>query len=176
MLGGRIGLPALRAWAAEMGRFSSVGTASFLLDLAVFNFLRFGPGELLGNSPLTAKVVSVAASTIVAWLGSRYWTFSGQRRDSRARELISFVLVTAGGLLVSLSCLAFCIYVLGLTSPLAENIAANVVGQILGTIFRYYFYKRLVFTGRPLGLIRESNAAKEAAAKETARTAGSLGT
>ena len=133
--------------AGELGRFSAVGTAAFFVDLGAFNLLRFGPGELLGDRPLTAKVASVAISTVVAWLGSRYWTFSDRRSDSRARELASFALVNAGGLVVSVGCLAFCIYVVGLTSPLAENIAANVVGQALGTIFRYSCYKRLVFTG-----------------------------
>jgi len=145
-----------------MGRFSAVGTAAFFVDLGAFNLLRFGPGELLGDRPLTAKMASVAISTVVAWLGSRYWTFSDRRSDSRARELASFALVNAGGLVVSVGCLAFCIYALGLTSPLAENIAANVVGQVLGTIFRYYFYKRLVFTGRPQALIREAAVARAA--------------
>ena len=145
-----------------MGRFSAVGTAAFFVDLGAFNVLRFGPGELLGDRPLTAKMASVAISTVVAWLGSRYWTFSDRRSDSRARELVSFALVNAGGLVVSVGCLAFCIYILGLTSPLAENVAANVVGQVLGTIFRYYFYKRLVFTGQPKALIREGAAARTA--------------
>ena len=139
-----------------MGRFGSVGTAAFLVDLGVFNLLRYGPGELLGDKPLTAKAVSVAVSTVVAWLGSRYWTFSDRRSDSRGRELVSFALVNAGGLVVSVGSLAFSIYVLGRTSPLADNIAANVVGQILGTVFRYHFYKRLVFTGQSAAMLREA--------------------
>ena len=36
---------------------------------------------------------------------------------------------------------------LGLTSPLADNIAAYVVGFGLGTAFRFVFYHYIVFTG-----------------------------
>ena len=36
--------------------------------------------------------------------------------------------------------------VLGLTSRLADNISANIIGLALGTIFRYLTYKRFVFT------------------------------
>ena len=36
-------------------------------------------------------------------------------------------------------------YVLGFTSPLADNIAANGVGLALGTAFRFWSYRRWVF-------------------------------
>ena len=32
-----------------------------------------------------------------------------------------------------------------LTSPLADNIAANVIGLGLGTMFRFWSYRRFVF-------------------------------
>jgi putative flippase GtrA len=34
---------------------------------------------------------------------------------------------------------------LGLTSRLADNISANVVGMALGTAFRFWSYRRFVF-------------------------------
>jgi hypothetical protein len=34
---------------------------------------------------------------------------------------------------------------LGLTSRLADNVSANVVGLALGTLFRYWSYKKFVF-------------------------------
>jgi len=133
--------------AAELLRFGSVGLLAYLVDVGVFNLLRFGPGELLGHKPLTAKVVSVAVATLVAWLGNRYWTFSHRRTTHRGRELVAFVLVNVGGMVISVGCLAVSHYVLGFTSPLADNIAANGVGLVLGTVFRYIFYRRYVFTG-----------------------------
>ena len=131
----------------ELLRFGSVGAVAFVVDVGLFNLLRFGPGELLAAKPLTAKVLSVAVATVVAWLGNRYWTFARSRTATRVRELFGFAVVNVVGMAIAVACLAFSHYVLGLTSPLADNIAANVVGLGLGTIFRYVAYRRVVFTG-----------------------------
>lgn len=130
----------------ELMRFGSVGAVAFVVDVGLMNLLRFGPGEILGHKPLTAKVISVAVATLVSWIGNRYWTFSGRRTANKVRELTGFALVNVGGMLVAVGCLWFSHYVLGFTSPLADNIAANVVGLVLGMIFRYLAYRHFVFT------------------------------
>lgn len=130
----------------ELLRFGSVGAAAFVVDVGLFNLLRFGPGGLLRDQPLRAKVLSVAVATVVAWLGNRYWTFAGRRTSAPTREFLSFAMINVIGMGIAVGCLAVSHYALGLTSPLADNIAANVVGLGLGTIFRYLAYRRLVFT------------------------------
>ena len=137
----------MRERLAELIRFGFVGGVAFVVDAGLFNVLRFGPGEVLGHKPLTAKVVSVAVATVVAWLGNRYWTFSQRRTAGRTREFIAFAVVNVIGMAIAVGCLAFSHYVLGLTSPLADNIAANGVGLALGTLFRYLAYRFFVFTG-----------------------------
>lgn len=132
----------------ELLRFGSVGGVAFLVDVGLFNLLRFGPGELLLDKPLTAKVISVAIATLVSWLGNRYWTFAERRTENRLRELIGFAVVNVGGLLIALACLWFSHYILGYTSALADNISGNVIGLLLGMIFRYFAYRHLVFTKR----------------------------
>jgi putative flippase GtrA len=56
-------------------------------------------------------------------------------------------------MLIGLACLAVSHYVLGLTSPLADNVSSNVVGLALGTTFRFTLYRAWVFhparTGGP---------------------------
>jgi putative flippase GtrA len=131
----------------ELVRFGSVGALAFVVDLGIFNLLCFGPGELMGRKPLTAKVISVAVATVVAWLGNRYWTFQGRRTETKTRELMGFAVVNIGGLLIGVGCLAFSHYVLDLRTPLADNISANGVGLLLGTAFRYVAYRRFVFVG-----------------------------
>jgi putative flippase GtrA len=132
-----------RQWWIELARFCTVGLSAFVV---LFNLLRFGPGHLLEDKPLTAKVISVAVSIAVAWIGNRMWTFRDRRRSSAHREAIMFVLVNIGGMIVAVGCLAVSHYVLGLRSPLADNIAANGVGLVLGTAFRYVCYRYIVFT------------------------------
>ncbi|GAA4837824.1 GtrA family protein [Luteimicrobium xylanilyticum] len=131
---------------AELAKFGSVGALSFVVDMGLFNLLQFGPGHLLAEKPLTARVVSVAVATLVAWVGNRLWTFSERRTENRPRELAGFVVVNVGGLLIGIGVLALFVYVLGLDSPLEKNVA-NILGIGLGTIFRYFAYRHLVFTG-----------------------------
>lgn len=137
---------ALRARAYELARFLSVGGIAFVVDLGLFNLLRFGPGHLLEHKPLTAKIISVVAATLVSWIGNRHWTFSRQRTDRRARELVVFTTINLVGAVVPVLTLAFSHYALGLTNAFADNVA-TVIGIGIGTVLRYVGYKRWVFTG-----------------------------
>lgn len=136
---------------AELFRFGAVGLAAFIVDVGLFNLLRFGPGELLAQHPLTAKVVSVSVAVLVAWLGNRYWTFASRRSStgaaSHGAELARFIVANLIGMAIAVGCLAVSHYALGYTSALADNIAANGVGLVLGTAFRYLAYRHWVFTG-----------------------------
>lgn len=133
----------------ELMRFGAVGGVAFVVDTGLFNLLRFGPGEVLEAKPITAKIISVAVATVVAWLGNRFWTFSDRRTDTQLREFAGFVVVNIGGMAIAIGCLAFSHYVLDLRSPLADNISANGVGLVLGMVFRYVAYRTWVFTATP---------------------------
>jgi putative flippase GtrA len=137
-------LAAVRARVVELTRFLAVGGVSFVVDLGLFNLLRFGPGELLLHKPLTAKVLSVAAATLVSWVGNRHWTFADHRTAQRGRELLLYAVINVLGVLIGIATLAFSHYTLGLHTPLADNIS-TVLGIALGTIVRYVGYKRYVF-------------------------------
>jgi putative flippase GtrA len=133
----------------EMVKFGAVGAVAFVVDIGVFNLMRtgiIGGDHGLPEKPLTAKTISVLVATVVAWLGNRYWTFRHRRRASRRREFTLFLVMNLGGLGISLVCLAFSHYVLGLTSALSDNIAGNVIGLGFGTLFRFWAYRQLVFT------------------------------
>ncbi|MFI2754615.1 GtrA family protein [Cellulomonas sp. P22] len=136
-----------RARLLEISRFLSVGAVSFVVDLGLFNLLRFGPGDLLRDKPITAKVISVAAATLVSWLGNRYWTFSAHKTTRRGRELLLYAVINVVGVLIGIGTLAFSHYVLDLRTPLEDNVS-TILGIVLGTIVRYIGYKKLVFTAR----------------------------
>ena len=81
----------------------------------------------------------------MAYIGNRTWTFRRRSRSAVGREYTLFFLLNAVGLGIALGCLVISHYLLGFTSPLSDNIAANVVGPVLGTTFRFWSYRRFVF-------------------------------
>ena len=133
-LSGRIG---------ELFKFGSVGLVAYVVDLSVFNLFRV----LLGISPIWAKVISVTVATVVAWLGNRNWTFAARKTANVPGEFAWFAVINVVGLLIGVACLWISHYLLGFTSALADNISGNVIGLVLGTLFRYVAYRRWVFTG-----------------------------
>ncbi|GAB2685749.1 GtrA family protein [Thalassiella azotivora] len=140
-----------RAWSAlvrQLAAFGAVGAVAFVVDVGLFNVLRFAgeDGGVLADHVLTAKVVSSAVATVVSWLGNRYWTFRRTRRPAAHHEFVWFVVMCMLGLAINLAILWFSHYVLGFQSALADNIAANVVGLGAGTLFRFWAYRRFVFT------------------------------
>jgi len=128
----------------EAAKFGVVGLVSLVVDVGLFNLLCYGTGPLHGKV-LTAKIVSVSVATTVAYFGNRYWTFRHRGRTSFGREYVLFFVLNGVGLAISVGCLWFSHYALGLTSPLADNISANVIGLGLGTLFRFWSYRRWVF-------------------------------
>ena len=88
-------------------------------------------------------------ATTVAYIGNRIWTFSDRGRTGVAREYLLFFVLNGIALGITLSVLWFSHYALGLTSPLADNISANVIGLGLGTLFRFWSYRTWVFPALP---------------------------
>ena len=134
----------------EAIKFGIVGLTGVALQIVVFNVLRYaGPGGqgLLAAKPITAQVIAIGAATVITYLGNRYWTYHHRERGNPVRELPIFILLNGIAIAIGAACLAFSHYVLGLTSPLADNLSGNVIGLGLGTLFRFWSYRKFVFTG-----------------------------
>jgi putative flippase GtrA len=149
---------ALRLWHGlhqlirESLKFLTVGGVGLVVDLLVFNALLYAGGDgPLNHKPLTAKTISVVAATLVTYTGNRVWTFRHRARTGFAREYVLFFLLNGVGLGIALCCLGISRYVLGLSGPLADNVAANVIGLGLGTLFRFWSYRRWVFPDPAFG-------------------------
>jgi putative flippase GtrA len=127
----------------ELAKFGVVGAVAFVVDVGTFNLLRNGT---MHDRPLSAKVISTLLATTVAFAGNRQWTFRHRERAGLRREYLLFFVLNAIGLAISLSCLAVSHYLLDFTSPLADNISANGIGMAFATAFRFWSYRRYVFT------------------------------
>jgi putative flippase GtrA len=129
----------------EVAKFGAVGLVALVVDVGLFNLLCYGISSPVQGKVLTAKVISVCVATTVAYFGNRYWTFRHRGRTSFHREYLLFFVLNGVGLAISVGCLWFSHYALGFTSALADNISANVIGLGLGTLFRFWSYRRWVF-------------------------------
>ncbi|WP_237565359.1 GtrA family protein [Ornithinimicrobium cavernae] len=141
--------------AREVAKFGTIGLLAFILDTTLYNYFVFGvPGaEAMGplhDIPLRAKILATSIAMVFSWLGNRYWTFRHRRRAAVAHEFLLFIWFNILGLLIAVACLGFSRYVLGLDSQLADNVSANGVGLVLGTLFRFWAYRTYVFKGDAL--------------------------
>jgi putative flippase GtrA len=140
----------MRKLIAQFAKFGVVGGIGVVINLAVFNLLLFTvfDSKRIHEGPLFANVIATIVAIAFNWVGNRYWTFRDHRGKQLLREAVEFTLVSLGGLLIGLGCLWVSHYALGFDSKLADNIASNVVGLALGTVFRFVFYRLWVFSPR----------------------------
>ena len=127
----------------ELAKFGTVGALAFVVDVTIFNIVLH-----LSEKPLTSKIVSTVIAATLAFILNRAWSFRHRQRSSVHREYSMFFILNAVGLLIAVSCLGLSHYVLGLHSKLADNIAANGIGVALGTLFRFWSYRRFVWVAK----------------------------
>ena len=124
----------------EMIKFGIVGGLGTIVDLG-------GAAVLQGEyhvEPLLAKAISVSAAMVLTYLGSRFWTFKERENQSVRREAVLFLVLNVIGLLIAEAVIGLVTYVMGLQGRLEYN-AASFIGTGLGTIFRFWAYRKWVF-------------------------------
>jgi putative flippase GtrA len=129
---------------AELVKFGAVGATAAVIDLGGSAYLH----GVAGVGPLTAKAIAVGLATVVSYLGNRFWAFRHRVNHSLAREWTVFFVLNGLGLLIAEAVIACTYYGLDQRGALAFN-AANVVGTGLGTIFRFWSYRKWVFIAPP---------------------------
>ncbi len=126
--------------------FGTVGAIVFVVATVGTNLLHFQAG--LG--PLISNVIASIVATFVSFAGNRYWTFRHREGSTMAREYVVFFLLNALGLGIQLACIWFTYYRLGLHGKLEYNVAL-IVGIGLGTLFRFWSYRKWVWLAPPTG-------------------------
>jgi putative flippase GtrA len=138
----------VRHLAGEVARFLAVGGLATLVSFVGFNVLAHG--LFLGTAPLASQpIVAYAAANVVAgvvaFVGMRTWAFRDRDGGDPVAGLFRFFALGAVTMVIPLGCLWISRYVLGLSSPLADNLSANVVGLSLGAAARFWVFRRFVF-------------------------------
>ena len=153
----------------ELAKFGVVGLIGSVVDLGGAAYLH----GAVGIGPMVSKGLSITAATVITYLGSRFWTFRHRVNQALLREGALFVALNVVGLAIAECVIALVTYGLDLKGALAYN-AASVAGTGLGTIFRYFSYKKWVFlAGAPGAAVAAGEAAVSGIvdAPETTRAA-----
>ncbi|MEU4350362.1 GtrA family protein [Streptomyces sp. NPDC023838] len=135
----------LQLLAREIAKFGAVGAIGFVVNAIVFNLCMHVAHLAVVRSGVIATAVAIATN----YVGNRYWTYRHTDSGRRTRELMLFLLFSGIGLVIENGVLALSHYGFGYTSTVADNVAKNVVGLGLGTVFRFWSYRTWVFRALP---------------------------
>jgi putative flippase GtrA len=122
----------------ELAAFGVIGALAFVLDIGIFTWL--APG-----GALKAKAVSTLVSTTFAYFGNRHLSFSHRARTGLGRETAYFFGINLVTLIGSELILALFVYPLHYPHGSRTVLVVNLVTIALGTVFRFWAYKRFVF-------------------------------
>lgn len=124
----------------ELSAFGVLGLINLFIDVGLFNWLHFK----LGVGPTTSNVISTGVATTISYFGNRHWSFSHRARTGLRREYTLFFVINLIALGIGSLVIAFTYYGIGTQDPFALNIA-KVIGIGIGTVLRFWSYKRWVF-------------------------------
>ncbi|AXK33916.1 GtrA family protein [Streptomyces armeniacus] len=148
----------------ELAKFGTVGAFGFLVNVAVFNLCI----HTLGLATVRSGVIATAVAIGTNYVGNRYWTYRHSDKSRVHREVSLFLLFSGIGMVIENGVLALSHYGLDYTSPLADNIAKNVIGLGIGTVFRFWSYRTWVFRDSDAAREREEAALAEARERRAA--------
>jgi len=117
----------------------------FLVVGGIGTVLTIGAAVALhGLGKYVAITIATIAATIFTFLGNRYWTFRHREGQGAAHESAMFFLLNAVGLLIYYGCIWLIQDLMGLESKIWYTVAL-VVGTGLGTLFRFWSYRKWVW-------------------------------
>jgi putative flippase GtrA len=125
----------------EIAKFGVIGAVAYVMTLAISNWLHFG----VGLGPLTSLGIAMLVAATFSYFSNRHWTWRHRERTGLGREYGLFIVLSAVGLAITELPVGVSEYLLHLRSPLAYNLAGNVIGTALGTVWRFWSFKRWVF-------------------------------
>lgn len=139
---------AVRRVLGEVVRFLLVGGLATVVSFVGFNMLVHGlflASAPLAGQPVAAFVLVNALAGCVAYAGLRAWAFRDRAASDPSTGLVRFFGLGALTMAIPVVCLWVSRHVLGLASPLADNLSANVIGLGLGTATRFWVFRTYVF-------------------------------
>jgi putative flippase GtrA len=134
--------------------------AKFLVIGAVGAVVTFGVANALsGIGRYKAITIATILATVITYLGNRYWTFRDRQGQGTTRDSIMFFIMNGIGLLIYYACIGLT-DLAGLGHKVVWYNVALIVGTGLGTLFRFWSYRKWVWA---TPVLTESEPAEEQA-------------
>lgn len=143
-----------RRVSGEAAKFTAVNTAATLVAIVLFNLLVHGlagvyrPGPLNGW-PVSSWFLANCVGMVISYFGSRHYAFRHRRPSGPAGGAVRYAAVNLASFAIPMACLWVTRNWLHLDSALVDNLSANVVGSLLGMLFRFWAFRRFVFRHPP---------------------------
>lgn len=140
----------LRRIGGEAAKFSAVNVVATIVAVSIFNILVHGitaisrPG-ILNGWPVTSWFLANCVGMGISFYGSRRYAFKNRQPSGPGGGALNFVVVNLASFVIPMGCLWVTRNFLDWSSALADNISANLVGAVLGMLFRFWAFRRFVF-------------------------------
>ena len=123
--------------------------AKFLVIGAIGAIVTFGVANALHPiGKYKAITIATILATVITYLGNRYWSFRHRQGKGTTRDWMLFLVLNGVGLLIYYACLGL-IDLAGLGKDLVWYNIALVVGTGLGTLFRFWSYRKWIWLASP---------------------------
>lgn len=133
----------------EAAKFTAVNVVATVVALAIFNFLVHGIKGVydgpLHARPLTTYLIANSVGMLVSYYGSRRFAFKNRKAVGPGGGFVGYVGVNLASFVIPVGCLWLSRNAFGWDTALSDNVAGNVVGALLGNVFRFWAFRRFVF-------------------------------
>nr|WP_240942227.1 GtrA family protein [Planosporangium thailandense] len=130
--------------APEAIAFGAIGLGNLVLYFLIFNALIF-------IGAVKATIIATLATTYLAYLANRHWTYKDRPRGAQHREYTMFFAINMVGLLIQSAGTGLLKYGIGL-SERSHRLEFNIATAIcicIATLFRFFTYRTIVFKQAP---------------------------
>jgi putative flippase GtrA len=144
----------------EGSKFLIIGGLGAVITFGVANALN-------GIGRYKAITIATILATVFTYLGNRYWSFRHRQGQGEVRDSVVFFVLNGIGLLIYYGCIGLT-DLAGLGKSKFWYNMALVVGTILGTLFRFWSYRKWVWVAKDHSVLERTEPPEEIADDLTA--------
>jgi len=139
----------------EGSKFLVIGALGAVITFGVANALH-------GIGRYKAITIATILATVFTYLGNRYWSFRHRHGQGEVRDSVVFFVLNGIGLIIYYGCIGLT-DLAGLGKSKFWYNVALVVGTGLGTLFRFWSYRKWVWIAKDHSVFERSEPPEEIA-------------